>query len=420
MNSEASTASGRRALVTGGAHGIGRAICRRLAADGVRVAVADIDAEAARQLVAQLGPRHVALAVDLTDPEAATTLPARAAAELGGLDVIVNNAGGTVSSGQSLIDLPAAAFDGMVALNLTALERICAAAAAVVLGPGARIVNLASGAAYRPLALRGPYSATKAGVVALTAALAEDLAPRGIGVSAVAPGYTRTPLVEELHRAGRVDMDKVAAGIPLGRLALPEDIASVAAFAASPEGGVISGQTLLVDGGGQAGPAPQDAAPERGTAPDGATAVLCSSDTIDIAVPGVATTLTDRAALDGAGPLAAVIDAEAFGASPGPAEALERALLTARACAALPNRARAFTLLFVSDEGDGPAARAAVAARAMLSRTLALEWASSDLRVNTVIWRGSSRRGLGALCRFLTRPDAAFMTGQVVQAGDVL
>ena len=226
------TSQKRRVLVTGGANGIGRAICLRLAADGYAVAVADIDAAEALRLSESMGPGHVALAVDLTDVKAAADLPAQAARALGGLDVVINNAGVTDSSGRMLVDLPQSAFDHLVAINLTAVEQVCKAAGEI-LAPGSSIVNLASGAAYRALALRGPYSATKAGIVALTSALAAEFEPLGITVSAIAPGYTVTPLVEELERTGRVNLEVVAATIPLGRLARPDDIASAVAFAAS-------------------------------------------------------------------------------------------------------------------------------------------------------------------------------------------
>ena len=404
------------ALVTGGAHGIGQAICQRLAKDGLRIAIADIDFDAAQDLATKLGPDHVALAVDLTDAEAAASLPTRAADALGVLNIIVNNAGVTDSSGQSLVALPKEAFDRLVALNLTAVERICAAAA-TLLQPGARIVNLASGASYLPLALRGPYSATKAGIVALTEGLADELSSRGICVSAVAPGYTRTPLVEELHRAGRVDLDKVAAGIPLRRLAMPEDIANAVAFAASAEGKVVTSQTLLVDGGFLAGTAPKGVSPARGTAPDGKIAVLASFDPASIGLEGDGIFHTDRAGLEEAGPLAAVIDVEALADGASPAELLARTRSTVLACAALPNRSPDFALLFASPEGAGAGEKAAVAARTMLARTVALEWAHSGLRVNAVIWKGSRHKELGGLCRFLVGTDATYITGQVIQAG---
>ncbi|AQZ53032.1 SDR family oxidoreductase [Martelella mediterranea] len=405
----------RRALVTGGAHGIGRAVCMRLAADGYAVAVADIASDEAARLARLMGIGHVALAVDLADPQAAGELPAKAAEALGGLDVVINNAGVTDSSGRTLVDLPQAAIAHMVAINLTAVEQIAKAAGAI-LKPGSCIVNLASGAAYRALALRGPYSATKAGIVALTRALAEEFEPRGIAVAAVAPGYTATPLVEELERTARVDLSAVAAGIPLGRLARPEDIASAVAFAASAEGGGINGQTLIVDGGGMMGSAPKAAGPAKGTKTEGAIVLLGATGEMDLGIAGVVA----RARLDATGPLSSVIDASALACDRSPAETLDTALATARACAAAPDRTADFSLVYVIAEGVSPSGRAAAAALGMLSRTLALEWARSGIRVNSILWCGKPHRRLGAVCRFLTGADASYITGQTVHAGDTL
>jgi NAD(P)-dependent dehydrogenase (short-subunit alcohol dehydrogenase family) len=415
VENPAKTSQKRRALVTGGAHGIGRAICLHLAADGYAVAVADIDAVEALRLSQLMGSGHVAMPVDLTDPKAAAELPARAAEALGGLDVVINNAGVTDSSGRTLVDLPKAAFDHLVAINLTAVEQVARAASAI-LKPGSNIVNLASGAAYRALALRGPYSATKAGIVALTSALAEEFQKQGIVVAAIAPGYTVTPLVEELERTGRVDLGKVAAGIPLGRLARPEDIASAVAFAASADGRVINGQTLIVDGGGLMGQAPEAVGPTLGKEAVGTVALLGAAGEMELGIPGI----TSCARLEHAGPLSAVIDASALSCDRSPAEMLETALATARDCAALTNRTADFNLVYLIGEGTSPTARAAGASLAMLSRTLALEWARSGIRVNSVSWRGQSRQRLGTVCRFLTGTAAAYVTGQTIQAGDSL
>lgn len=416
MTREETKAGSRRALVTGGANGIGWAACRALAKEGYRVAVADIDGTAATQRAEALGEGHVALALDLTERGAASALPARAAAGLGGLDVIVNNAGVTDSSGRSLVELPQAAFDRLVDLNLSAVEAICEAAR-TVLPAGSSIVNLASGASFKPLALRGPYSATKAGIAALTRASRDPFAARGIAISAVAPGYTRTPLVEELHRTGRVDLDKVIAGIPLGRMATPEDIASAIAFMASPAGGVLAGETIQVDGGGLAGPAPAGAAPQAGRDGHGRIAVIGAPDAVFAAGHGDVATMDDPAGLAAAGPLAAVIDMRGLAQPRGGAETLRMVRQTAIACAAHGGRTERFSLLFVHGEGRDPRSAAATAAGGMLARTLALEWAPGGMRVNAVVWRGAAVAGLEALCRYLASDGAGMITGQEISAG---
>lgn len=357
-------------LVTGGASGIGWAICRALAFAGHRVALADIDPQV-HDRARKLGPHHAALQTDLTEAGEAGALPARAAQALGGLDVIVNNAGMTDSFGRMLVDLPDAAFDRIVALNLTAVQKVCDAAPSV-LARGGRIVNLASGASFRPLALRGPYSATKAGIVALTETLAREFARHGIAVSAVAPGYTLTPLVQALADQGRVDLERVAAAIPLGRLAQPRDIADTVAFAASAEGRVLTGQTVLVDGGGSAGPAPGALSPLPGV-PRAVVAPVLSQD--------AAATLRQmrQVAQDLSGENVA--------------------------------------LLFVFDAAEGAEQATARAAGQMLARTLALEWAPTGRRVNALTWHGGAGPDRDALCRFLTGPKAGYITGQAITAG---
>lgn len=406
----------RRALVTGGASGIGWAICQTLAARGYQIVLADIDAQASAKQVAALGPGHHALSVDLCAPDAATNLPDRAAQMLGGLDVIVNNAGMTDSSGKPLTDLPEATFNQLVALNLTAVSEICAAAPQV-LGPGACIVNLASGASYRPLALRGPYSATKAGVTALTEVLARDYAPFGIAVSAIAPGYTLTPLVQKLADEGRVNLDAVSASIPLGRIALPEDIASVAAFCAGAGGFALSSETLVVDGGGLMGPPTAGTAPSAGTRSTGVVAVLGATDGLKTTLPEGFTTVASIGEIAALPALAGVIDIAPVKDVQNATDLLAHTRAVALACAANTSRTDAFALLFAHMQDDSVRGAAACAARAMLARTLALEWAAAGLRVNALTWRGDLKNQFLALAGFLTGPEAGFITGQVIQGG---
>lgn len=400
------------ALVTGGAGGIGWAICQRLARAGYRVVIADLNADAARRRAATLGPDHGAIGVDLTDAEAARDLVPQAMRAFGALQLVVNNAGMTDTGGHALTGMPDAAFGRIVALNLTAVQEICAQAQQL-LRPGGVVINIASGAAWRPLPLRGPYSATKAALVALTEGLAPDFSARGLRIGGVAPGYTLTPLVEDLSRAGRLDLDAVAATIPLGRLALPQDIADAVAFMASGSGAPLAGQTLIVDGGNSQGTASASAMPPRGALEGpGALAWLgLTTAASDI----TATTLQGLGAIR---PLGAVIDTTAFDGAP-LADILTRARDTAQACATHPARCRDFTLIFVAPPGVTPAGKAGQAAQAMLARTLALEWAGAGMRVNAIEWHGGAQADLVALCRFLAGAEAGYITGQTLIAGNL-
>lgn len=400
------------ALVTGGAAGIGWAICQRLAQAGYRIVIADRDGDLAASRAESLGAGHVALTVDLTDAQAASELVSRAAALFPqGLRLIVNNAGMTDTGGHVLCDMPQQAFERIIALNLTAVERICAAALQA-LAPGGAVVNIASGAAWRPLPLRGPYSATKAAVVALTEGLADTFAGRGLRISGVAPGYTLTPLIRDLSLAGRVDLKAVAASIPLARLAQPDDIAQAVAFLASDAGAALAGQVLLVDGGGSQGQASANATPAPGPHEGTGQIAWLGAAPVDA---GLAHSSPD--ALSTIRPLAAVVDATALVGASSPAEALHRARETARACAAHPARCRDFALVFVLPAGGSATEMAAHAARAMLARTLALEWAGAGMRVNTIAWEGRDPALLEALCRFVGGPGAGYITGQTLVAG---
>lgn len=242
--------SGRVVLITGAAAGIGWAAARRFASQGARVLIADIDADKAASRARELGAAHTSFGVDMAQPEQVAEMVRTCASRLGGLDVLVNNAGRTDTDGVGVVDQPVSTFENLVAVNLrgslVAAER---AAAVMRRSGGGAIVNVASGAALRPVPFRNGYSASKAGVLAMTRYLACAWARDGIRVNAVAPGYTRTELVEALIARGRIDPAAVARRIPLGRMAAPEEIASAIAFLASPRVSSIIGSTFLVDGG---------------------------------------------------------------------------------------------------------------------------------------------------------------------------
>lgn len=242
--------SGRVVLITGAAAGIGWAAARRFAAEGARVLIADIDADKAASRARELGAAHTSFGVDMTRPEQVCEMVRTSVTRLGGLDVLVNNAGRTDTDGLSVVDQPVSTFENLVAVNLRGSLVAAEQAVAVMRrSGGGAIVNVASGAALRPVPFRNGYSASKAAVLAMTRHHACVWARDGIRVNAVAPGYTRTELVEGLIARGRIDPAAVARRIPLGRMAAPEEIAAVIAFLASPRTSSIIGSTFLVDGG---------------------------------------------------------------------------------------------------------------------------------------------------------------------------
>lgn len=242
--------SGRVVLITGAAAGIGWAAARRFASQGARVLIADIDADKAASRARELGAAHASFGVDMAQAAQVAEMVRTCVSRLGGLDVLVNNAGRTDTDGLGVVDQPVSTFENLVAVNLRGSLVAAELAAAVMRrSGGGAIVNVASGAALRPVPFRNGYSASKAGVLAMTRHHACAWARDGIRVNAVAPGYTRTELVEALIARGRIDPAAIARRIPLGRMAAPEEIAAVIAFLASPRVSSIIGSTFLVDGG---------------------------------------------------------------------------------------------------------------------------------------------------------------------------
>jgi NAD(P)-dependent dehydrogenase (short-subunit alcohol dehydrogenase family) len=247
------TLSGRVAVVTGGGRGIGRACCVRLAEAGATVVVADLDEQAARETASALGGTAFAALVDVRDAESVRALAERVAAGEGRLDIWVNAAG--VYPTSPLLDLGDDDWDSVLDTNLrgTFLAAREAARAMVARGEGGVIVNVSSTAAFRAEAPGAAhYVASKFGVRGLTKALAVELGPHGIRVLEVAPTVTLTPGLEEqreaLQEAGFA-LDELGPELPLGRVAVPDDVARVVLFCASDLSLLMTGSTLLVDAG---------------------------------------------------------------------------------------------------------------------------------------------------------------------------
>ncbi len=244
---------GKVALVTGGGKGIGRGVALAFAECGADVAVLarrieDVDA-VARDIEA-LGRRALAIAGDVLDD---ATLPAaldRTVATLGGIDIMVNNAGGNLDRRQHpLPEITLAKWDEQISLNLRH-KFYGAQQAAMRMKAGGRIINIVSVAALRPSPGFGAYSAANNAVIAMTRTLAVELGPRGVTVNCIAPGVIFTEMLSETLKVGEEAAHKTfAPTIPLGRLGAPDDVAAAAVFFASPAAEWTTGQCLSVAGG---------------------------------------------------------------------------------------------------------------------------------------------------------------------------
>jgi NAD(P)-dependent dehydrogenase (short-subunit alcohol dehydrogenase family) len=239
--------SGKRALVTGGNRGIGRAIALALSRQGASVAACYAsDATAASELAAGFaanGDGSYVTRADVTDEASLAELLAGVRERFGGLDIVVNNAG--VVSHRALGDLDRAEWQRVLDTNLTGMYLVTRAALPLM-GAGGSIVNIASAVAMVGMPARAHYTASKAGVLGLTRSLCKELGPRGIRVNAIAPGIVETDQVAGLSDEQRARYAGLAA---LGRLGEPADVGDTVLFLASDLARFVSGVTINVDGG---------------------------------------------------------------------------------------------------------------------------------------------------------------------------
>jgi len=241
--------AGEVALVTGSARGIGRATVEALAAAGAAVAVNDLgdmtQADAFAGELKAAGARAIIVQADISDPGQVTAMVQKVEEGLGQVSILVNNAGITRDS--LVMRMSEADFDAVIATHLRG-SFLCSKAVArgMMKARGGSIINLASVVGRRGNAGQANYAAAKAGIIGLTKSLARELGPRGVRVNAVAPGYVQTAMTEGLDESIK---EKILAATPLGRLATPDEIASVILFLASPASSYITGATIPVDGG---------------------------------------------------------------------------------------------------------------------------------------------------------------------------
>lgn len=240
--------AGKRALVTGANTGIGQAIAVALAEAGADVAAAgrSESGETLRAITAA-GRRTVDIRADLSSTVPLRDVVERTVSELGGLDILVNNAG--IIRRDDLLDFTEADWDAVLDTNLKSLFFLSQAAARHMAGRGSgKIVNIASLLSFQG-GIRVPsYAAAKSGVAGVTRAMANELAPRGVQVNAIAPGYISTNNTAALQ-GDETRNRQILERIPTGRWGRPEDIAGAAVFLASPAADYVTGQILAVDGG---------------------------------------------------------------------------------------------------------------------------------------------------------------------------
>lgn len=234
-------------MVTGAGSGIGAAIAERLLAAGYRVALFDINGQAAEQTAARItGPtRRIAIQGDVSNEEHVRAAVFRTVQELGSLDVLVNNAGIEIYG--TVIELTGEQWDRQMAVNLKGAYLFSKHAIPEMRSGGA-IVHISSAHAHVSWPRCPAYDATKAGLIGLTRAMALDHGRQGIRVNAICPGYISTPLLEKAFAIGECDRDAVLKFHPLGRIGTPMDIAEATLFLASDAASFISGAVLNVDG----------------------------------------------------------------------------------------------------------------------------------------------------------------------------
>jgi 2-hydroxycyclohexanecarboxyl-CoA dehydrogenase len=242
----------RVAVITGGASGMGLASAQRLASQGHKVALFDLDGEAAMtaaEELTQTGAHAIGIPVDVTDRPAVDAAMAKVRADLGPIQIVVTSAG--FDEFQSFTDITSGAWSRMIDINLTGTFNCIQAAIPDMIAAGwGRIVTISSSSAQSGANRMAHYVASKGGVIGLTKALAVEFAPGGITVNTIPPGFIDTPMARRAEARGDLpSIDAVAARTPVRRAGTPEDIAAACAFLCSDDAGYITGQSIGVNGG---------------------------------------------------------------------------------------------------------------------------------------------------------------------------
>ena len=237
--------TGKGALVTGASGGIGGAIARALHTQGATVAVSGTRREALDRLASDLGERVHVLPCDLGDPDATAALPGQSEAAMGALDVLVNNAG--LTRDNLAMRMKDEEWDQVLAVNLTSAFRLARASLrGMMKRRWGRIIGITSIVGVTGNPGQANYAASKAGMIGMSKALAQEVASRGITVNCVAPGFIETAMTDALGEAQR---EKLLGAVPAGRLGKAGEIAAAVVYLASEDAAYVTGQTLHVNGG---------------------------------------------------------------------------------------------------------------------------------------------------------------------------
>jgi 2-hydroxycyclohexanecarboxyl-CoA dehydrogenase len=251
MASGISRLQGKVAIVTGAAQGIGRAIATRLAAEGAAVAIADVQVDTAQRTAGEIqngGAKVIAVKLDVTKFDDATTATATVERELGPIDILVNNAGWDKL--EPFVNSAPETWEKIIAINYRGVLNCCRAIAPRLQARGSgKIVSIASDAGRVGSTGEAVYSGCKAAIIGFSKTLARELARNKINVNVVCPGPTETALLREAMAGREGVLEAMSRGIPFRRLGQPEDLAGAVAFLVSPDADYVTGQVISVSGG---------------------------------------------------------------------------------------------------------------------------------------------------------------------------